>query len=199
LPTVRLRTRSPRAPGHALPDWPWPTSSSPRPRAAGGPSRPPTSSLSSALAPSFTTACSSEPLRGGGGVNSVRNDTETMACASAGPAFRARAPGPLLGQLPSGRLAPPQPGAERPIVAKARHRLPVPRCVTPGSWRAVLRGVHSFARRLGPAATCPAVMRISVTDSSSRNSSGAQGSKDDTREVIREADEGRAPRSHPQV
>jgi len=61
------------------------------------------------------------------GVNSVRNDTETMACAVCGTAFRRSGrPAPLLGGLPSGCLAPPQPGAERADRRQGRHRLPVP-------------------------------------------------------------------------
>jgi hypothetical protein len=60
-------------------------------------------------------------------VNSVRNDTETMACAVCGTAFRrSGAPALLLGGLSSGRLASSQPGAERADRHQARHRLPVP-------------------------------------------------------------------------
>jgi len=135
-------------------------------------------------------------------VNSVRNDTETMACAVCGTAFRR-----------SGRrLHCSGPAVRPPGAAAARRResrlspSPTPstsaRCVTPGS------SASSTARSAtrSPAGSVPAATVLAVT---SRSRSPSSSSRNSLRHVSvkrrheggdqRAGIEGRSPRSHPQV
>jgi len=113
-----------------------------------------------------------------------------MACArlrDSLPAFGA--PAPLLGGLPSGCWRRRSQAPREPIVAKVDTVYQCPMCEVRFIGEQYCEECHSFARRLGPAAPVLAVMsRSQSPSSSSRTVRGAQGSKDDTREVIREQD-----------
>jgi len=76
-----------------------------------------------------------------------------------------RAPTPLLGCLPSGRLAPPKPGAERADRRQADTVYQCPMCDVRLIGEQYCEECHSFARRLGPGGNCPCCDEpISITE-----------------------------------
>ena len=105
-------------------------------------------------------------LRGGGGVNSVRNDTETMACAVCGTAFRRS--GRRLHCSDACRQAAWRRRSQaprEPIVAKPDTVYQCPMCEVRLIGEQYCEECHSFARRLGPGGTCPCCDEpISVTE-----------------------------------
>jgi len=123
-------------------------------------------------------------------VNSVRNDTETMACAVCGTAFRRS--GRRLHCSQACRQAAWRRRSQaprEPIVAKVDTSTSA-RCVRSGSSASsTARSATASPAGSAPAAPVLAVMsRSQSPSSSSRNSSWRARVKDDTREVIREQD-----------
>lgn len=89
-------------------------------------------------------------------MNSVRNDTETMACAVCGTAFRRS--GRRLHCSQACRQAAWRRRSQaprEPIVAKPDTVYQCPMCEVRLIGEQYCEECHSFARRLGPGGTCP--------------------------------------------
>jgi hypothetical protein len=99
-------------------------------------------------------------------VNSVRNDTETMACAVCGTAFRRS--GRRLHCSDACRQAAWRRRSQaprEPIVAKPDTVYQCPMCDVRLIGEQYCEECHSFARRLGPGGNCPCCDEpISITE-----------------------------------